>query len=387
MKPSHITSVLDLALKARKKGEIMNPMFTGDAGLGKSAIVQQWVKQQRETNPEFGFLDLRIAYMEAPDLIGFPETDVDGTGLKRTVHNLPEFWPTAGEGLLFLEEPNRGTTGVMNCLMQLLTDRAVHKYIVPEGWMVAAAVNPDSSEYDVNTMDAALKDRFEEFEVEYDALTFMEYMEKKGWHEPVQRFVGNGVWVYKTPKELGQNGKYISPRTWSKVNAAERAGLSDNRMLHRLTVCGILGKDVGNEYHTFCYDQAPVSAADLIKDKSAALKRLREHCSPDSYKGDMIAVTIESIAKAYGGKKDQCKEGEIDEDTMVAVAKIIPADQTANLIKGCGFKVAKGRMSDFLNQFMKDHPDLIAIMKSNIKLDRATGVTKAADKAAAQKDV
>ena len=376
MKPSNIIAVMDLALKARKNNEVMNPMFTGDAGLGKSQIVQQWVAKQRETNPSFGFVDLRIAYLEAPDLIGFPETAADKNGVARTMHRLPEFWPTEGEGLIFLEEPNRGTTGVMNCLMQLLTDRKVHNYSLPPGWIIAAAVNPDSSEYDVNAMDAALKDRFEEFEVEYDAMTFIEFMDAKGWHEPVQRFVGNGIWVYKTPKEIGQNGKYISPRTWSKVNAAERAGLSDNRMLHRMTVCGILGKDIGNEYHSYCFDQAPVTAADLIKDKKAAIKRLKEHCAIDTYRGDMIPVTVESIIKAYGGKKDQCKPDQIDEDTMVEVAKIIPADQTANLIKGCGFAVAKGRMSDFLAQFVKDHPELINIMKSNIKINRATGVDK-----------
>lgn len=376
MKPSHITTVLDLAYKARKAGEVMNPMFTGDAGLGKSQIAQQWVAAQRKRNPNFGFLDLRIAYLEAPDLIGFPETAVDKNGLARTMHRLPEFWPTEGEGLILLEEPNRGTTGVMNCLMQLLTDRKIHNYTVPEGWLIASCVNPESSEYDVNTMDAALKDRFEEFEVEYDALTFLEYMNEHNWHSAIQRFVGDAIWTYKTPKELGQNGKYISPRTWSKVNAAERAGLSENRMLHRITVCGILGKDIGNEYHSYCFDQAPVTAADLIKDKKAAIKRLKDQCAPDTYRGDMIPATIDSIIKAYGGKKEKCKPDEVDEDTMVEVAKIIPADLTANLIKGCGFKVAKGRMSDFLAQFVKDHPELISIMKSNIKLNRATGVDK-----------
>lgn len=376
MKPSNITVVMDLAYKARQQDEVMNPMFTGDAGLGKSQIVQQWVADQRRRNPAFGFVDLRIAYLEAPDLIGFPETSADKNGLQRTMHRLPEFWPTEGEGLILLEEPNRGTTGVMNCLMQLLTDRKVHNYTLPKGWLIAACVNPDSSEYDVNTMDAALKDRFEEFEVEYDPLTFLNYIEANDWHAPIQRFIGDGIWIYKSPKELGQNGKYISPRTWSKVNAAERAGLTDNPILHRITVCGILGKDIGNSYHTYCYDQAPVSAQDIIKDKKAAFKRLKEHCAPDTYRGDMIPATIDSITKAYGGKKENCKPDEIDEATMVEVAKLIPSDLAANLIKQCGFKVAKGRMSDFLNQFVKDHPDLIGVMKSNIKLNRATGVDK-----------
>lgn len=370
MKPSHIPTIMDTALAARAAGEVFNPLFTGEAGLGKSQIVQQWVKKQKERNPKFGFLDLRIAYMEAPDLIGFPK-ELEVSGKFRTVHCLPGFWPTEGEGLLLLEEPNRGTTGVMNCLMQLLTDRKVHEYELPPGWIVAACINPDSSEYDVNAMDVALKDRFEEFEVEYDPLTFLEFMDNQGWNESIQRFVGDALWVYKTSKELGQNGKYISPRTLSKLNAAEKAGIRKNRQLHRIVVASILGKDIGNEYHRYCYDQAPVTASDLLKDKKAALSKLKEHSQPDTYKGDMIASSIESIIKAYGGLKKDCKADQIDEDTMAEVAKIIPADLAVQLLKGCGFKQTKGKMSDFFSDFTKRHPDLIDVLKANLKLARA----------------
>lgn len=375
MKPSHIMTIMDTALAARKAGSVFNPMFTGEAGLGKSQIVQQWVKKQREENPDYGFLDLRIAYMEAPDLIGFPK-DLEVKGKWRTVHLLPGFWPTEGEGLLLLEEPNRGTTGVMNCLMQLLTDRKVHDYELPEGWIIAACVNPDSSEYDVNTMDVALKDRFVEFEIEYDPLTFLEHMDAQSWSESIQRFIGDAIWTYKTSKELGQNGKYISPRTWSMVNAAEKAGARKNRSLHRIVVSSILGKDIGNEYHRYCYDQAPVTASDLLKDKDAALSKLKEHSSPDTYKGDMISATVESIIKAYGGAAKDAKEDQISEDLMAEVAKIIPADYAVNLIKGCGFKQTKGRMSDFFSDFCKRHPELIDVLRSNLKLSRATGVDK-----------
>ena len=114
MKPIRILEVLKLATKARQNGHVFNPLFTGDAGLGKSAICQEFVNQMRTTgfpsegipkNPNYGFLDLRIAYMEAPDLIGFPETELDKNNQKRTAHHLPEFWPTEGQGIILLEEP------------------------------------------------------------------------------------------------------------------------------------------------------------------------------------------------------------------------------------------------------------------------------------------
>lgn len=378
MKPSHIMTIMDTALEARKLDQVFNPLFTGEAGLGKSQIVQQWVKKQKERNPNFGFLDLRIAYMEAPDLIGFPETEKDSNGNVRTKHRLPEFWPTGehSEGLILLEEPNRGTTGVMNCLMQLLTDRKVHNYEIPPGWIIAGCVNPDSSEYDVNTMDAALKDRFEEFEVEFDHMAFMDFMDSANWHQSLQMFISSGIWTYKTTKEIGKDGKYISPRTLSKVNAAELAGISKNRQLHRIVVNSILGKDIGNEYHKFCYDSAPVTAQDILKDAKAALKRLEEQSDPSKYQGDMIAATVESIEKNYGGLKKDCKADQIDEDTMAEVAKIIPADHAVNLIKSCGYKQSKGQITSFFKDFSGRHPELVKVLKDNIKISRATGVDK-----------
>jgi hypothetical protein len=262
--------------------------------------------------------------------------------------------------------------------MQVLTDRRVGDYVLPDGWIIASCINPDSSEYDVTTMDTALKDRFEEYEIEYDPLTFMDFMDQQGWNESVQRFIGDAIWVYKTSKELGQGGKYISPRTWSKVQAAEKAGVRKNRQLHRISVSSILGKDIGNEYHKYCYDQAPVTASELLKDRNGALSKLREHSHPDTYKGDMLAATVESITKAYGGAKKDCKADQIDEDLMAEVAKIIPADHSVNLIKQCGFKQTKGKMSDFFNDFCKRHSELIDVLKANLKLSRAVDANKAA---------
>lgn len=375
MKAANIVHVLDLAMAARRVDEPFIPLFSGEAGLGKSQVCQQWVKQQRKRNPDFGFLDLRIAYLEAPDLIGFPEV-LEVNGVRRTVHELPDFWPTEGEGLILFEEPNRGTTGVMNCLMQVLTDRIVHKYKLPEGWIMASCINPEGAEYDVQNMDAALKDRFEEFEIEFDHQSFSEYTHSANWDDKVQNYINSGFWIYKTPKELGPEASYISPRTWSKMNAAEKAGVHSSRALHRLVSISVLGKDIGNQYHKYCYDQAPVSAEDLLKDPTNALARLRAQSDKNNYQGEMIAQTVESIIKHYGGVKEKCKEGQIDEDTMAEVARTIPSDQAINLVKGCGFKASNGAVLNFFKDFVGRHKDLVHILRDNITINRATKVDK-----------
>ena len=376
MKPSQIPIVLDLAWKARERGEIFDPLFTGEAGLGKSAICQQWVKKQQERNPDFFFLDLRIAYMEAPDMIGFPEkikATINGKEIYTTIHALPEIWPMVEgtEGLILLEEPNRGTTGVMNCLMQVLTDRKIHLHTLPDKVIIAGCINPDSAEYDVNAMDAALKDRFEEFEIEYDHMSFHDFMVNADWDPDVVRFFGeSGIWVYKTSDQIGEGQKYISPRTISKINAAMKADLKNNRQLHRIVCSSVLGKEIGNEFNKFCYDQAPVTAQDILKNKTKSLKRLEKQCDPNDYKGDMVAMTVESIIKVYGGLK--ANNEQIDEHTMVEVARIIPKDQAINLIKGCGFKDSNGQITNFFREFVKRHKDLVDLLRSAITIQRTS---------------
>lgn len=393
MKVSRVKEMLDLAEVARKNDMQFNVCLRGDAGLAKSDSIKQWVAEKKKANKDYGFLDLRIAYLESPDLIGTPREEQDKDGRWRTITCLPGYWPTEGEGLLLLEEFNRGTTGVMNCLMQLLTDRKIHEYELPPGWMIAAAINPESAKYDVNNADTALMDRFEVFDIEYDHNDFMEYITENKWHQRVQMYLKSGMWVYKSPDNLGKDGQYISPRTWSKLNAAELAGASDHpskRAMHRIICQSILGKHIGNEYWKTCWDDAPVVATDLIKDFDKAIKKIeKQGKSGDDYAGDKLSMTVESIIEAYGGwysgmideksKRELSREqwmkdnpSKIDEATMVAVAKLIPSDMAVNLIKGCGYKVNRDNPTEWFKNFNIRNPECMKIMSSNIKLNRAT---------------
>ena len=383
MKPSKIADVLDLALEARKLGLRFAPCFRGPAGLGKSEIVQAWVKEQQKKDEKFGFIDLRIAYLEAPDAIGMP-TEKEVNGIWRTIHCLPSFWPTEGNGVILLEEFNRGTTGVMNCLMQLMTDRAVGPhYHLPDGWIIVAAINPDDASYDLNTVDTALSDRFEFFDIDFDHTTFVKYAEKSGWDEKLLLYLKSGEWTYKSAESINtkDGGKYISPRTWSKMNAAEKAGARERgKQFHHLVCSSVLGKHVGNSYYKACWDDAPVTAQDLLNNPEAAIAKLRDQSDPKNYMGDRVAVTVESIISNYGGltteQGGECKNDQIDEDLMAKVALVIPADQAINLIRECGFKAHRASMNTFLKDFTTRHPYAVEILRSNIKINKPVEAKK-----------
>jgi len=373
MKPSKISDVLDLALNARKQGYTLNPSFIGHAGLSKTEQVMQWVEKQRKRNPDFGFLMLRCAFLEAPDFIGLPQQERLEDGSKVTTHYVPEFWPRGkdSEGLIFLDESLRSTSAVMNCLMQLTdASRGVGpNYKLPSGWVIATSNNPESSEYDTNSADTALKDRFVHFDIDYDHNGFVDFMETNKFCDHIQNFVKSGAWIYKEPSSLGKDSVYISPRTWSRLNAAHKSGGLEDRTMHRQLCISILGKGIGSEFWKYVHTEAPVTAQDLLTSKSASLKKLKEQSNPSNYKGDYISVTIESISKNYGGREP--KENEISEDLMVEVASIIPSDLAIDLLRSCGQSGKGTNVATFFKDLAAKHPQLVEVLKANIKLNKA----------------
>jgi MoxR-like ATPase len=323
--PAKIHSVLDLALRARKKGKVLNPLFVGDAGLGKSSIIQQWCR-----NNELPFIDLRGAYLEAPDMIGFPSVS-EHAGRQITKHNLPEFWPHEGAGVILLEEPNRATTAVMNTFMQLLTDRKIHNYEVPSGWIIVGAINPENENYDVNTMDTALKNRFMTLEVEYDRKSFVEYMKKNKWDLSVIQFVESGTWTYTKPEALANGAKLISPRTMEQLNTVVIAGVEpeDEFMVYE----SILGKAVGKAFYAFRNNERPVLYKDLKANLKDSIKRLEVFANPKNYKNSQISITISDLIENREDLRN-------DKDDLIVsqVALVLPVDQGLSLIKELEFQ-------------------------------------------------
>lgn len=368
MKPSKIKSILDVAYELRKKGFKYNPLFSGDAGVGKSELCQQWVADKRKTNPKFGFIDLRLAVMDAQDFIGLPKVFETASG-NRTQHVLPDFWPTEGEGLLLFEEPNRAHVDCMNALMQILTDRKVHHYSLPEGWVMAACINPDSSNYTVNTMDTALKNRFEIFDIRYDQPDFLAFMKAGNYDPNIISFIESGHWVYKNVDDVAATteGFYISPRTWYKLNASRNSELVlADEDLHHETSVATLGKAIGTTFHKYVHEQKPLLARDFLGKKAAkSFTKLAAFSDPNKYRGDLLDITIKSVIEEFGIS--------IDEAVVAKIAGILPADLAVNLLTDAFISLAnkkregKTKLELSFKTWIEGYPELKDSLKSRLK--------------------
>ncbi|MBI1207232.1 MAG: MoxR family ATPase [Azospirillum sp.] len=154
MKPSAIKKAISACIAARKV-----PFLWGPPGVGKSQTVAQVAGDLgRELR------DVRAILLDPVDLRGLPHVNGDG----RAHWAVPDFLPRDGAGLLFADELNAAPQAVQAAFYQLILDRKLGDYVLPEGWDLVAAGNRETDRAVTHRMPSALANRFVHLPVEVD---------------------------------------------------------------------------------------------------------------------------------------------------------------------------------------------------------------------------
>lgn len=350
MKPTEIVDILDLAKKARAGGHIFNPLFISAPGLGKTEITQQWAKEQGLKS-----IVISLSNCDPPDFKGFPITQIVN-GRQRLSFATPDFWPDEGEGIIILEELNRAPTSIIQCMLSL-TDarRGFDGYKLPEGWLVAGCINPENAEYDVNTLDPAVKDRFEMFNIVYDKAVAVDFMRHVDYHKDIINFIDANIFTYVLPGNLGNTpgAKYNSPRTFSKLNAVLQTGFKADK--EKLLFDTILGANVGKSFYEFRHNLSPVTVFDLKNSLGPSLKKLKKYSDPENYQGGLISLTV----------KDIIEDASITNELLADVLRTIPVGAGTSLLQDLGIKRGD-KQGELLVTMCTEFPDLKALFKSVI---------------------
>lgn len=157
MRPSQVAQSLDYLITARQP-----VMLHGSPGVGKSQVVAQVAKKRG-----IQMLDVRLSQLDPVDLRGVPSVDPVA---KITTWNTPDFLPREGSGILFLDEINSAAQATQAAAYQLVLDRKLGNYTLPDSWSIVAAGNRSKDRAIVNQMSTALKNRLVhiDFEVHND---------------------------------------------------------------------------------------------------------------------------------------------------------------------------------------------------------------------------
>lgn len=242
------------------------PFLWGPPGVGKSAIV-------RETCEEMGigFIDLRLVQLDSVDLRGIPYVcdDPVNKGQKMMGFAAPSTLPREGQGIIFLDEFPQAPTLVQNAASELVLDRRIGDYKLPDGWIVVAAGNRREDRAATQELPSHLRNRFAHLQIE------PRFDDWKGWAEKSKE-AGGGEVEPRLVAFLDSNqgrlnafdpDKVASPtsRTWEFVGRVIQIfdGHKDKRARNAM-IGGCVGKGMQAEVTAFLADSEDMPTLDQI---------------------------------------------------------------------------------------------------------------------------
>ena len=215
------------------------PVFVwGSPGIGKSSIIRQ-IAQERGLE----CTDLRLSLLDPTDLKGIPFFDKDS---HEAVWASPNFLPKDPDsrGILFLDEINTAPPSVQASAYQLVLDRKVGDYTLPEGWSIVAAGNHESDRGVVYRMPPALANRFVHLEMEVGFEEWQQWAYSAYIDSSVIAFLHYDRERLFAFDPTAGHKSFPTPRSWEYVSGILDAKLPKTQLLE------VIGGAVGAESAT-----------------------------------------------------------------------------------------------------------------------------------------
>ena len=253
MTPSLLNDYLQNLIQHQLK---ISTMIWGPPGIGKSSIVAQLAQCH-----QLDFVDVRLSQLAPTDLRGLPVAD---QGVSKWYP--PEFLPQSGDGILFLDELNMAPPAMQGIAQQLILDRRVGAYEVPEGWYVWAAGNRKEDRAAVFDMPTPVANRFLHLEVIPDFDSFKTYALAHSLHEQIIAFLSfRSNLLHKLDPH---QPAWPSPRSWEMASHLRYANLD---------VAPAVGSEAASEFLTFVqiYKDLP-NLAQILNGLGGKLRFSRE---------------------------------------------------------------------------------------------------------------
>lgn len=244
MRPALILAVLEREFLSARHGQHTPVMLWGPPGVGKSQMVAQ-------VAAKYGVpvIDIRLSQMEPTDLRGIPFRT--GSTVDWAIPAmLPDAERHGPEGILFLDEITSAAPTVSAAAYQLILDRRLGEYRVPEGWAIFAAGNRQGDRGVTYSMPAPLANRFAHFEVETHLDDWVAWAYAHGVDERIIAFLRFRPELLFDFDPAHNPVAFPSPRSWEFAHRAlQKFGDQDALLLGALQAC--VGPAAGVELKAF----------------------------------------------------------------------------------------------------------------------------------------
>lgn len=201
----------------RKAFKNKRPIFLwGPPGIGKSDIIKQLGEEL-----DAHVIDVRLSLWEPTDIKGIPYFDSnDGTMRWAPPSELPSKTEAAKhkQVILFMDEMNAAAPSVQAAAYQLVLNRRVGTYELPDNVVMVAAGNRETDKGVSYRMPAPLANRFVHLEMQVDWEDWQEWAVTNKIHKDVVGFLTFSKKDIYDFDPKSSSRAFATPRSWSFVS-------------------------------------------------------------------------------------------------------------------------------------------------------------------------
>ena len=285
-------------LQAFKK---QRPLFLwGPPGIGKSELVQ-------DIADELGgiMIDLRLGQMEPTDIRGIPYYNKDSGKMdwappvEMPDEELASQYPVV---VLFLDEMNSAPASVQSAAYQLILNRRIGKYRLPDNVVMIAAGNRESDKGVTFRMPTPLANRFVHQEMRVDFPSWQEWAVKNNIHKDVVGYLSFAKQDLYDFDAKSSSRAFATPRSWSFVSELLDDDSTDDDTATNL-IAGTVGEGLAVKFmaHRKVAGRMP-KPADILSGKVTDLN-VKEVSAMYSLVISMCYELKDAVEKKVGDKE------------------------------------------------------------------------------------
>lgn len=254
----------------------------GAVGIGKSDTIKQASKALAKKlklefsdidiqDGKFGFVDVRISQLDPSDLRGLP-TFHDG----QTKWLPPSWLPSnpKGKGIIFFDELNLAPPSIQAAAYQLILDRRIGDYKLPEGWVIVAAGNRAEDNPKVFELPAPLLNRFIHAELQVPGVEdWTNWALLNGIDSRIISFLNVRPSMLFKFDLRNKDKSFPTPRSWEFVSKLIKDETDDE--LIGMCVASAVGEGCAAEFEGFCKLSRKIDIDKIFKNP-ASVSEIKE---------------------------------------------------------------------------------------------------------------
>lgn len=308
--PSVTVDEFSRIVRRQFESQLKRPIFgLGKGGIGKSESIAQLAQEELH----IGYKDIRLLLYGESDLKGIPYVNKEHSHtiwLQNDI--LPQVERDGERGILVLDEVTSCGKAVRTAAYQLLNERCLGDYHLPEGWMIVCLGNGEEDGGHFSGMEGNFANRCSVFQVVSQFESWKKWALQANIHPLVLSYISwrpEHLHSYSTSKE--DEFLFASPRSWKAVSDILYLYPFEDDPLTALQIQGNIGLEVGNPFLRFCQSHAQtVSAHDILQGVEVVQPQSQE----------ILLLTIQAVIALLTAEFDKLEElfqsGDLEEASL-----------------------------------------------------------------------